>query len=125
MIDLNTVHFSTLKSMKSFGLDYTKFETVDELKSELQRLRKEKCVARLRIEMRDKYRANPDKYRQMRYTNRAKEKEKNPEKCRERQREYARKSYMKKKMEKVEEFKVLELLPKPEQEYEIEFEIVD
>jgi hypothetical protein len=125
MIDLNTVHFSTLKSMKNFGLDYTKFETVDELKSELQRLRKEKCVARLRIEMRDKYRANPDKYRQMRYSNRAKEKEQNPDKCRERQREYARKSYLKKKMKKVEEFKVLELSPQPEQEYEIEFEIVD
>ena len=125
MIELHTIHFNTLKSMKNFGLDYTKFETVDDLKAELQRLRKEKCVARLRIEMREKYRANPDKYRQMRYTNRAKEKQQNPEKCRERQRGYAKKSYLKKKMEKVEQFKVLELLPTPEQEYEIEFEIVD
>jgi hypothetical protein len=75
--------------------------------------------------MREKYRANPDKYRQMRYTNRAKEKQQNPEKCRERQRGYAKKSYLKKKMEKVEQFKVLELSPTPEQEYEIEFEIVD
>ena len=125
MIELHTIHFNTLKSMKNFGLDYTKFETVDDLKAELQRLRKAKCVARLRVEMREKYRANPDKYRQMRYTNRAKEKEQNPEKCKERQREYARKSYLKKKMKKVEEFKVLELPLQPEQEYEIEFEIID
>jgi hypothetical protein len=106
MIELHTIHFHTIKSMKNFGLDYTKFETIDELKAELQRLRKEKSVARYRIEMREKYRANPEKYRQMRYTNRAKEREQNPEKCRERQREYARKSYMKKKMEKL---KILEL----------------
>ena len=111
--------------MKSFGLDYTKFETIDELKAELQRLRRKKYCERLRIEMREKYRANPEKYREMRYLNRAKEKEKDPEKCRERQREYARKSYLKKKMEKIANFQVLELPSQPEEKYEIEFQIVD
>ena len=124
MIELHRVHFATIKSMKNFGLDYTKFETVDELKAELVRLRKERnkemWSEKLRVDMRRNYQEDPEKYKQMRYKNRNKEKERDPEGFKLKCRTYCKNSYLRKKIKRLENFQVLELSPiQEENEYEI------
>jgi hypothetical protein len=116
MIEIDKVHLSTLKSMKNFQLDYRNFESIDALKSELERLRTIKRLLKLRYDMKRKYTENPEKYRQMRYENRDKQKKENPEEYKRKVKAYSEKSYLKKKMKKVEELKLLELpdLPKKE-----------
>lgn len=110
MIDISKVHLSTAKAVKNHGIDYTKFETVEQLRAEIKRLRtvkhKEKWKDAIRVYMVEKYRADPEKYKEQRKKTRKEAKEKDPEGYAERNRLYRRKQYAKIKAEK---FKLLEI----------------
>jgi hypothetical protein len=110
MIDLSKVHLATAKAVKNHGIDYTKFETVEELRVEIARLRyqkhKEKWKDTMRVYMVEKYRSNPEFYREQRNKTRQQAKERDPEAYAEKIRIYRRTHYAKTKAEK---FKLLEI----------------
>jgi len=110
MIDISKVHLSTAKAVKNHGIDYTKFETVEELRAEIARLRyqkhKEKWKDAMRVYMVEKYRSNPELYREQRNKTRQQAKERDPEAYAEKIRIYRRTHYAKAKAEK---FKLLEI----------------
>lgn len=123
--DLITIHIATLKSVKNFGLNIADFDTVDALKSELTRLRNLKATARLKREMGQKYKDNPEKYRKMRQENRMKQKEKDPD-YNKKKAEYNRQLYAKNKKKKVHNVEdIAKLLELPIPVVENEYEIVD
>jgi hypothetical protein len=129
MIDLSKVHLATAKAVKNQGIDYTKFETVEQLRAEITRLRKERHSEKwkdaIRVYMVAKYKANPEKYREQRQKTRKEAKERDPEGYAEKNRTYRRAQYAKMKAEKFKLLEIPEPKPELEQEYEIEFEIVD
>jgi hypothetical protein len=110
MIDISKVHLSTAKAVKNHGIDYIKFETVEQLRAEIKRLRNLKHMTKwkdaIRVYMVEKYRADPDKYREQRKKTRNEAKEKDPEGYAEKNRIYRRNRYAKIKAEK---FKLLEI----------------
>jgi hypothetical protein len=110
MIDISKVHLSTVKAVKNHGIDYTQFETVDELRVEIKRLRNKKHLDKwkdsIRVYMGEKYRAEPEKYRQQRNKTRQQAKERDPNGYAEKNRLYAKNRYAKIKAEK---FKILEI----------------
>lgn len=110
MIDLSKVHLATAKAVKNNGIDYTKFETIEELRAEIVRLRKERHLEKwkdnIRVYMVAKYKENPEKYRMIRKQKRQEAKERDPEAYAEKNRLYRRTQYAKKKAEK---FKLLEI----------------
>lgn len=110
MIDLSKLHLSTAKAVKNHCIDHTKFETVEELRTEIARLRyqkhKEKWKDAMRVYMVERYRSNPEFYREERKRIREKAKERDPEAYAEKVRLYRRTHYAKVKAEK---FKLLEL----------------
>lgn len=123
--DLVTIHIATLKSVKNFGLNIADFETVDALKSELTRLRTLKLNARLKRDMGQKYKNDPEKYRTMRQENRMKQKEKDPD-YNKKKADYNRQLYAKNKKKKVHNVEdIAKLLELPIPVIENEYEIVD
>jgi len=116
MIDISKVHLSTAKAVKNNGIDYTKFNTVEELRAEIVRLRKIRHLAKwkddIRVYMSEKYRSDPEKHREQRKKSRDEAKERDPEGYAEKNRLYSNNRYAKIKAEK---FKLLEI-PEPKQE---------
>jgi hypothetical protein len=110
MIDISKVHLATVKAVKNHGIDYTKFETVDELRVEIKRLRNKKHMDKwkdaIRVYMVEKYRADPEKCREQRNKIRQQAKERDPNGYAEKNRLYAKNRYAKIKAEK---FKLLEI----------------
>jgi len=110
MIDISKVHLATAKAVKNHGIDYTQFETVDELRVEIKRLRNQKHMDKwkdtMRVYMGEKYRSNPEFYREQRNKIRQQAKEKDPNGYAEKNRLYAKNRYAKIKAEK---FKLLEI----------------
>ena len=94
MIDISKVHLATAKAVKNHGIDYTKFQTVEELRAEIKRLRNLKHMSKwkdaIRVYMVEKYRADPGKYREQRQKTRKEAKEKDPEGYAEKNRIYRR-----------------------------------
>lgn len=110
MIEINTLHLATIKAVKNHGIDYTLFETVEALRFEIARRRKEKANEKwkdvIRVKMVEKYRANPEHYRELRKKTRLEAKERDPEAYALKNRLYSNKRYAKIKAEK---FKLLEI----------------
>lgn len=120
MIDISKLHLGTVKAVKNHNIDYTMFETVEALRFEIARLRKlkssEKWRDTIRKKMVERYRENPEYYRELRKKTRNEAKERDPEAYAKKNREYSRNRYAKIKAEKLkqlekpqEEFKLLEL----------------
>lgn len=123
--DLITVHIATLKSVKNFGLNIADFDTIDSLKSELTRLRTLKLNTRLKRDMGQKYKNDPEKYRKMRQENRMKQKLKDPD-YNKKKADYNRQLYAKNKKKKVHNVEdIAKLLQLPIPVVENEYEIVD
>jgi hypothetical protein len=109
MIQLETLHLSTIKAIKNHDIDITQYETIELLREALKKKRYEKHKQKWRPVIKEvmaqKYKENPQKYRDIRKEYRKKLYEKDPdyrEKINTKQREY----YHMKKMAK---FKLLEL----------------
>jgi hypothetical protein len=109
MIQLETIHLSTVKAIKNHAIDYRLYDSIEELRQAIKKKRyenhKEKWRPVIRQVMAQKYKDNPEKYRDIRKKYRQELCEKDPsyrDKINTKQREY----YHKKKIDK---FKVLEL----------------
>tara|TARA_R110002126_G_scaffold4831_9_gene25028 strand:- start:917 stop:1288 length:372 start_codon:yes stop_codon:yes gene_type:complete len=110
MIDISKIHLATAKAVKNHGIDYTKFETIEQLRAEIKihrdKKHREKWKDAIRVYMVEKYRANPEKCRVQRTKTRQQSKERDPEAYAEKIRVYRRTHYAKIKAEK---FKLLEI----------------
>jgi hypothetical protein len=121
MIDITKIHLATVKALNNHGIDYTKFDTIEELRAEIKihrdKKHRETWKDAIRVYMGQKYRDNPEKYREQRNKNRTEAKEKDPEGFAEKNRVYRRTRYATLKAEK---FKLLEIpevvkaIPEPE-----------
>lgn len=120
MIEINTLHLATVKAVKNHGIDYTQFETVEALRAEIKRQRNKKANDKwkdtIRIKMVEKYRANPEHYRELRKKTRLEAKERDPEAYTLKNRLYSNRRYAKLKEKRLkllemteEEFKLLEM----------------
>lgn len=110
MIDINTLHLATVKAVKNHGIDYTQFESVEAIRAEIARRRKEKANEKwkdtIRIKMGEKYRSNPEYYRELRKKTRLEAKERDPEAYALKNRLYSSKRYAKLKADRL---KLLEM----------------
>jgi hypothetical protein len=108
MVDITALHTLTIKAILNHQIDYSKFESVEELREELKKKQylkfKEKYRQYYRERMAQKYKEDPQKYRQICAKNRKKMMETNPDFYRQKAKLYRDKV-------KVEKLRSLGILP--------------
>lgn len=115
MIDISKINPKTIQACAKYQIEIPQYETIDEVRALIKKKRYQELKSKdyWKDMMKQRYQANPEKYRDQKNKSRAKLKEENLEKYLNNQKKWALGYYYRQKEKSREKVEVLEL-PVPE-----------